>query len=96
MSAASPWPGLVTTASAGAGCAALAELVGLPGRGLPADVVLAVAGPADVLPTGSCPVDAGLAGEGDAMADVVVSSVTTESFRAAASMRPACFLSNLQ
>jgi hypothetical protein len=87
---------MVTTGPAGAGCVVEAELAAPPGRGLLADVVLAAAGPVGVPPTGACPVGAGLAGEGGAMADVVVSSVTTVSFRAAASMRPACFLSNLQ
>ena len=101
MSAAAPWSGLVAMAPAAASCADLAGLVALPGRGWLADVVLADVALADaelagVPPTGACPVDAGLAGEGGAMADLVVSSVTTVSFRAAASMRPACFLSNLQ
>jgi hypothetical protein len=75
-------------APAEAAWAVAGDPVALPGRELLADVVLADVEPAGVPLTGACPVDAGLAGEGGAMADVVVSSVTTVSFRAAASMLP--------
>jgi hypothetical protein len=80
VSAAASGPGAVTRPAGPAD----AGLVALPDCGLLAGAVLT----AELL-AGAGPEDALLPGEGGAMGDVVASSVTTVSFHASASSRPA-------